>query len=395
MKRRTLTDIPGVYGCGMCCGIKPEKLDLCYIYVPECSGSAATFTTNYFRAPCVTYSEEVFAKNLIKAVVINSGNANAATGEPGYKNAQRTAAAAAEMLAISPNAVAVASTGIIGVALPIDKIESGLEKLLKAPLQCEGEKVSDAILTTDLVAKEVFLEREISGQRVAIAGTAKGSGMIAPNMATMLGFLATDISMTSEEAREFLKTAVQESFNMISVDTDTSTNDAVMLFSTGAKDVKLSDSATRHAVQDLITEACRELAIKIVRDGEGATKLISVHVKGAQLISDAQAVARSIIDSPLVKTAVHGADPNWGRIVMAIGKTPNVEIIAENVEVFFGTTKVFSGGLPIAFDRAALRTYLQGSDVEIYVDLGNGSATATAWGCDLSHGYVDINVAYS
>lgn len=390
-----ITDIDGVFGDGVNSGIKPEKLDLAYIYVPDCYASAGTFTRNKFAAPCVAYTKQCLERNTLKAIVVNSGNANAGTGVDGYQDTVKTAELAANFLDLHPEEIGIASTGIIGKRLPMDKVASGLEKLLANGTKTrKGNRVAHAILTTDLIDKQVYAETKIGGKKIAIAGITKGSGMIAPNMATMLGFLVANVRIPQHELQPLLHRAVDDTFNMISVDTDTSTNDMVLLLSTGAETLDVS-TGERQAFLDLLTEVCRELALKIVRDGEGATKVIEVIVQSAVSKDEARRIAKNIVDSPLVKTAIHGADPNWGRVLAAAGKDPSVTLDTETLVLSFAGVNVFSKGAPLPINRDEVRKKLSGDTVKIVLDLHCGSESATAWGCDLTKGYIDINVQYS
>ncbi|MCB0336134.1 MAG: bifunctional glutamate N-acetyltransferase/amino-acid acetyltransferase ArgJ, partial [Bdellovibrionales bacterium] len=379
------------YASGMHCGIKPQKKDLAFIYVPESKASAGVFTTNQFCAPCVEHNRSSLRNNQIfKLLIVNSGNANAVTGEPGVANVRRTTEVASKFFQCEASEVAIASTGIIGVQLPMEKLERGIEELSREPKASHADNAAQAIMTTDLVPKSAGLKRTIGDVELSVAGIAKGSGMIAPNMATMLGFMVTDADLSSAELQTSLTQAVQRSFNMMSVDTDTSTSDMVLLFSTGTKPV-----ADQGAFQELLTEVCIDLAKQIARDGEGAEKLIEVTVEQAASEQEAQAIAKSIINSPLVKTAVHGADPNWGRVIMAVGKTPHVTVKPEQCSLYFQDVCVLQNGLPLAFEKAVLREKLRAKDIFIRVRLGCGESCATAWGCDLSKGYIDINVDYN
>jgi len=392
----SFTNLKGVYGGATEAGIKAAGgLDLSYIYIPEAAGSAAVFTKNHFCAAPVTYSKACFASGVVKAVVINAGNANACTGELGMKNTVATAQHAAELLGLSQNEVAIASTGIIGVQLPMPKVEAGLATLLKNKNKQDGTAVAKAILTTDLKAKTSFITRTIDGQEITVSGITKGSGMIAPNMATMLAFVVTDASIDSVTLQSLLSDSVSNSFNMITVDSDTSTNDVVMLFSTGEKKINLQSAAVREEFLTLLREACTDLAKQIVIDGEGAEKLITVSVSTAASEADARKVALSIANSPLVKTAIHGADPNWGRILMAAGKVPDVQLDQTKAALFVCGVEIVKNGMPLAFDRKSLSQQLSAQSVTIDLQLNVGSSSATAWGCDLTKGYIDINTAYS
>ncbi|WKZ57354.1 MAG: bifunctional glutamate N-acetyltransferase/amino-acid acetyltransferase ArgJ [Bdellovibrionota bacterium] len=347
----TITDIEGVFAGATGCGIKAGRDDLSYIYLPAGCSSAAVFTRNLAAAACVQYSRAVFSKGVVRGVIINAGNANAATGRQGLRDAEETAKRAAAHLKCKPAHIAVASTGIIGVPLPMDKIRHGIDTLLGQPLVHEGTRVARAILTTDLVPKEVFLQQRIGRRPVTVSGIAKGSGMIAPNMATMLGFLVTDAAVPRATLQRMLRRAVDDSFNMTSVDTDTSTNDMVLLFSTGAVAIDGGDKRGLSSFETLLTDACQILAKKVARDGEGATKLIAVRVRGAKNPHHARTVARNIANSPLVKTAIHGADPNWGRVIAAAGKDPAIALKLEKLDVAFAGIPVMRRGTPLPLRR--------------------------------------------
>ncbi|MGE4170749.1 MAG: bifunctional glutamate N-acetyltransferase/amino-acid acetyltransferase ArgJ [Candidatus Margulisiibacteriota bacterium] len=390
-----ITDLDGVYAAALASGIKPNKLDLGYIFVPGAVASAGVFTQNKVAAPCVVFNKKNNDRHIVKAVVVNAGNANAATGEQGAKDVKKTAALAAEKLGLLPSEVAVASTGIIGVPLPMDKVEAGLNTLLKTPKVRHGDVLAKAIMTTDLCVKEVFVQKKIGKKNIVVAGMAKGSGMIAPNMATMLGFLVTNANLDHAHLQEALSHAVNRSFNMISVDTDTSTNDMVLIQATGERQFSVQDKAEWQAFLDLLTEACTHLAKLIAKDGEGATKLIEVTVNQAASVKDAKRLALSIVNSPLVKTAIHGADPNWGRVMAAAGKVEEAKLNPAKATLHFGEVLVFEKGAPTAFDVKALRTMLSGDTVQITLNLNLGKSAATAWGCDLTKGYIDINTQYS
>jgi glutamate N-acetyltransferase/amino-acid N-acetyltransferase len=277
----------------------------------------------------------------------------------------------------------------------MDKIEAGLEALLFDPRQRDGDSAAKAIMTTDLTQKEVFVTGKVAGARISVAGFAKGSGMIAPNMATMLGFIVTDAKVDSKTLSPLLKQAVDDSFNMTSVDTDTSTNDMVLAFSTGARGKKVTSPTAKREFLALLTRACQELAKQIAADGEGATKLIEVQVHGARNVKEARCIAKQIVNSPLVKTAIHGADPNWGRVLAAAGKNPSAKVDPHRVDLTFAGASVMRKGSIQPHDREAIRKRMSGDCVVVSLQLNLGTGCATAWGCDLTHGYVDINVSYN
>ena len=396
MTKITLTNLPGVYASGISAGIKNNgKKDLAFIFVPSAYGSAGVFTRSAFAAPPLLLTKQSMKKGTLRALIVNSGNANAGTGTAGMRDAKETASVAAKLLGIKASEIAVASTGVIGKPLPMDTVKAGLHKLLKNPLARDGDAAAKAIMTTDLTQKEVFMSATIAGQRITVAGCAKGSGMIAPNMATMLGFLVTDAKVDSRTLQRALKIAVDDSFNMTSVDTDTSTNDMVTVFSTGKKGRKVSSAADKKAFTALLTKACQHLAKLIAADGEGATKLIEVEVTGARTQSEARRIALNVVNSPLVKTAIHGADPNWGRVLAAAGKDPSLTVDPRKVDLTFAGAPVMKRGKIVAHNRDKIRKLLSVRDVPIRLNLNVGKGHARAWGCDLTHGYVDINVSYN
>lgn len=396
MAKKTITSLKGVFSAGIPANIKANgKRDLAYIFVPNACASAGVFTRSAFAAPPLIHTKECMRRGTLKALVVNSGCANAGTGKAGMRDAKRTAAFAAKRLGIKPQEVAIASTGIIGKLLPMDKIEAGLEKLLSRPTQRDGDSTAKAIMTTDLTQKEVYVSAKIGDQRVTVAGCAKGSGMIAPNMATMLAFLVTDVKIDSKTLQSALTSAVNDSFNMTSVDTDTSTNDTVLVFATGQKGKKLSSAADKRAFIQLLTSACQNLAKQIAADGEGATKLIEVEVIGARTETEARRVAMNVVNSPLVKTAIHGADPNWGRVLAAAGKDPSLKVDPTKVDLTFAGAPVMKRGKIVAHDRKKIRKLMSVRDIPIQLNLNLGKGKARAWGCDLTHGYVDINVSYN
>lgn len=392
---KKLTDISGVYASGTYCGLKSDssKLDLAYLYVPNATASAGVFTKNKFKAACITHTELALKNDTIKAVIINSGCANAATGPEGIENCKITAEKAASLLGIKNSQVATASTGIIGVQLDMKKILPGLDRILENPERKEIDLAANAILTLDTKIKLAFAEKG----KLQVGGFAKGAGMISPNMATMLGFMVTNVALTPTTLKRLLQKACDDSFNMISVDTDTSTNDMVLIISTGeieATDVKEEE------IFELIKQCSISLAKQIVADGEGAEKLIEANVKGANSELEAKIVAKNLINSPLVKTAIHGADPNWGRLMMAIGKEPSVRFNPDEIDVYLAGQLVFTKGRPGKFERSDLKKLLKAAEVKIDVNLNckasaQESYSATAWGCDLTKKYIDINTDYN
>ncbi|MGG5252186.1 bifunctional ornithine acetyltransferase/N-acetylglutamate synthase [Neobacillus sp. SM06] len=385
----------GFIAGGMHCGIKQNKLDLGYILSEVPAAVAGVYTTNVFQAaPLVVTQESLAKEHKVQAILVNSGNANACTGEQGINDAKTMQSEFAKKLGIPEHLVAVTSTGVIGEPLPIEKIQAGIGEIL----ELQHEDVSNfehAILTTDTDVKHVAVQLTINGKTVSIGGAAKGSGMIHPTMATMLGFVTTDAHIDHEDLSFVLKETTNQTFNMITVDGDTSTNDMVLVMANGlAGNEKLTqDHPDWPLFMDGFKLVCEALAKKIARDGEGATKLIEVQVKGAASIEDARALGKAIISSNLVKTAIYGTDPNWGRIVCAIGYS-GVPVNPNAISVSIGDFPVFEKGLPCSFIEEEVKAYLEQEDVHITVEVNQGNNDAAAWGCDLTYDYVKINASY-
>jgi glutamate N-acetyltransferase/amino-acid N-acetyltransferase len=393
---KSITEVAGVYASGIAAGIKANgKRDLAFVFVPQACGSAGVFTQSAFAAPPVQLSRQILRKGTIKAVVLNAGNANAGTGKLGLRDARETAKITAQLLGISPSEVAVASTGVIGRPLPMERVRVGLKQLLAKPLVRRGREAATAVMTTDLTRKEVYLTGLVGGKRISVAGFAKGSGMIAPNMATTLGVIATDAKISSVLLSKLLRDAADASFNMLSVDTDTSTNDTLLAFATGQNGPRITSKRHQQELLELLTLACVDLARSIAADGEGATKLIEVTVAGARSLRDARCIAKNIISSPLVKTAIHGADPNWGRVLAAAGKDPSARVEPQKIDLTFAGVSVMRRGEIVRHNRNRIHKLMLGKEVRIHLNLNIGKASAKAWGCDLTRGYVDINVSYS
>jgi glutamate N-acetyltransferase/amino-acid N-acetyltransferase len=393
---KSITEVAGVYASGIAAGIKANgKKDLAFVFVPQACGSAGVFTQSAFAAPPVQLSRQILRKGTIKAVVLNAGNANAGTGKLGLRDARETAKITAQLLGISPSEVAVASTGVIGRPLPMERVRVGLKHLLAKPLVRRGREAATAVMTTDLTRKEVYLTGLVGGKRISVAGFAKGSGMIAPNMATTLGVIATDAKISSVLLSKLLRDAADASFNMLSVDTDTSTNDTLLAFATGQNGPRITSKRHQQELLELLTLACVDLARSIAADGEGATKLIEVTVAGARSLRDARCIAKNIISSPLVKTAIHGADPNWGRVLAAAGKDPSARVEPQKIDLTFAGVPVMRRGEIVRHNRNRIHKLMLGKEVRIHLNLNIGKASAKAWGCDLTRGYVDINVSYS
>ena len=383
----------GFTASGIAAGLKPSgKPDLALLLAPQGAACAGAFTTSVVRAACVDLCHERLESTggRARALLINSGQANACTGDRGLIDSQRATQALADQLGVEAEAVLICSTGVIGVPIPMPTLLAGLDPLVSALSASGGEAAAMAILTTDLVDKQVALEAQLGGRRVRIGGMAKGSGMIHPDMATMLAFFSCDAGLEPEHWQAMVRRAVQRSFNAITVDGDTSTNDTVLAFAAGAT------LASEHhaALEQGLTEAMQHLARAIARDGEGATCLIEVQVEGAEDEPSALTVARTICGSSLVKTAVHGRDPNWGRIVAAAGRS-GVVFNPEQVALWIGSHQLMQGGQPLPFDRNSASATLREPTVRIRLRLGAGPGHGCAWGCDLSDQYVRINADYT
>jgi len=383
------TAAQGFMAGSMSCGIKPSgKPDLVLVASEAPATVAGVFTTNRVKAAPVLLCQRRVAGGRARAVVINSGNANACTGEAGMRAAERMAAAAARRLGVSADEALVLSTGVIGVPLLVDKIEAALPGLALSPQG--GADAARAIMTTDTRPKTAAVELEVDGRIVRVGGMAKGSGMIHPQMATMLAVITTDADVPSYDLQRHLTDAVGGSFNRIDVDGDMSTNDTVLLLANGASDVALSDELFAAA----LAAVCVSLARQVAADGEGATKLLEITVTGAVSVEDAERAARAITRSNLVKAAMYGNDPNWGRILCAAGYSGALLDPAKARLTLQGTA-LYADGLPLPFDAAAVSADLRAPEVSVQLDLGVGDAQATAWGCDLTPEYVHINADYT
>ncbi|MGI6091751.1 MAG: bifunctional glutamate N-acetyltransferase/amino-acid acetyltransferase ArgJ [Veillonellaceae bacterium] len=392
-----ITAPKGFKASGVKAGIKKSgKEDLAIVYSTVPAAGAAVFTTNVMAAAPVIVSRRNVAGGKISAFVVNAGCANACTGDVGLANAEAMARKTASLLNIEENQVVVASTGIIGVNLPMDKVEAGIEKAVNMLSEDDHNKARQAIMTTDTFPKSVAIDFMFGDAKVTMAGMAKGSGMIHPNMATMLAFITTDAAITPELLQKALTDAVNVSFNMITVDGDTSTNDMVAVMANGLAGNRLIDSADMPEYINFsiaLRELCIVLAKMVARDGEGATKFLEITVKGAESFADAKKAAMAIAKSPLVKTAFFGQDPNWGRIICAVGYS-EANVTPEKTSLLIGNVKLVDGGLPLDYDEQALRAVMAAHDIKVTVDLGMGQEEATVWTCDFSYEYVKINGEY-
>ena len=376
---------------------KTEKPDVAMIYSEHPASCAAMFTTNKFCAAPVILDREILKKGKARAVVINSGNANAATGEQGLKNAKLVETEAEKLLGLGEDEVFVCSTGVIGQQLPVEKVLEGVRRIAPDMSADKGSEAAWAIMTTDLVRKETALELELSGGTVRIGACAKGSGMIHPNMATMLAYITTDAKVEAAVVQEMLKKSTDKSFNMMTVDGDTSTNDSLFLLANGASGVAVETEEDKAAFAAALDDICMDMARRIASDGEGATHLITCEVTHAPDLKTARAVSRSVVCSNLFKAAVFGRDANWGRILCAIGYTPG-DFSIDKVCVWLSS----AAGEVYVCENAAYHPYseedaakvLAEHDVLVKVDMGTGDASAKAWGCDLTYDYVKINGDY-
>jgi glutamate N-acetyltransferase/amino-acid N-acetyltransferase len=379
-------------------GLKPSgALDLTLIYSEQPAVAAGALTTSQVRAACVTYCQQQLQTGQpVHAIVCNAGQANAATGHQGWQDACTTATAFAEALGIAPNQVLVASTGVIGRLIPMDKLVGAIPDLLAVTTREGGDLAAQGILTTDLVTKTIALESTDLQPAIRVGGIAKGSGMIHPNMATLLAFVTCDAPVEVGLWRNLLQEAVAVSFNQITVDGDTSTNDMLLALANGAAGgtVIRADDPRVPTLRAMVTQACIELAKKVARDGEGATCLIEVQVRGTDTDQAARTLARTISGSLLVKSAVFGRDPNWGRIAAAAGRA-GVPFNPDDLAIDLGPIPLMRAGQPLPFDREAGKKYLHSDPVVIQVQVGDGPGVGYAWGCDLSYDYVRINAEYT
>ena len=393
----TVTDPDGFTAGATYAGLKTyaeDKLDLGLLLSQVPGTVAGVFTTSAVRSPSVTLTRERVSKGKATALVVVSGIANACVGEQGLADAQEMAAQAARHLGLQDEEVLVGSTGIIGVELPMALIGSGIGRV---ELSMDGgHDLARAILTTDTRPKEGSVSFDVGGKAVTIGGIAKGSGMIHPNMATMLCYLTTDAEIGSVYLQEALKHAADSTFNMLSVDGDTSPSDTVLLFANGSAGAGVIEegSPEGNLFEQGLNQICAYLAKEIARDGEGASKLIEVTVEGATNTASARLAARTVVSSSLVKTAVHGADPNWGRIIAAVGRS-GADVDEGKITLYVNDVCIMEGGRPIPFHRDGVVALMQGTEVSFRIKLNLGEGQATAWGCNLSEEYVTFNSAYT
>jgi len=394
----TVTTPKGFLAGATCAGLKKKvegALDLAILSAEVPCAGAALFTTNRIKAAPVVLSRQRLQSGKVSAIVVNSGCANACVGEVGLGDAAEMTDLAARNLGVSPETVLVASTGVIGKRLPMGLINPGIKRIKVS--RDGGHKLARAIMTTDTVPKEAAVAVSADGGEFVIGGTVKGSGMLHPNLATFLCFLTTDAAAEPDFLKHALRKTADVSFNMVSIDGDTSTNDMVLIMADGMADGGRTispGSQQAEVFQAALNHLCIHLAKSIARDGEGASQLIEVNVSGASSFADAGLVARTIAGSPLVKTAVHGNDPNWGRIIAAAGRS-GVEVVESRINLSIGGICLLKAGCPVSFNEADVVRALGSSEVAINLELNLGTAKATAWGCDLSGEYVAINSEYT
>ena len=397
-----ITSPDGFLAAGISAGLKPSgKKDLALLYAPEGSSCSGTFTQSLARAYCVDLciNRLKVSEGKIRAVVINSGQANACTGSRGKIDSEIITHKLAHLLGLSKEEVLICSTGVIGEPIPVERVNMHLDLLVNSLDKTASSDAANAILTTDLQVKQIAYEAFINGRRVRIGGMAKGSGMIHPSMATMLSYITCDVGVDRKLWSDMIKGVAESSFNAITVDGDTSTNDTFLAFCSGEE----LDPKSLSILEEGLHLTAQYLAKSIARDGEGANCLLEIKVEGADSDLDAHAIARTIASSSLVKTAIHGSDPNWGRIIAALGRAGK-SFNLQDVQLWIGPYKIFSNGLPLDFDRQIVSSFMQArlkgkylidDLISIKLRIGLGKGSATAWGCDLSDQYVRINADYT
>ena len=396
-----ITAAKGFKSSSCAAGIKyKDRTDMAMVYSEKEAVCAGTFTTNQVKAACVKWDMLVNEKGLAQAIVVNSGIANACTGREGFAACESVAGAVSDELKVNSDRVIVASTGVIGMQLPVDKLVAGVKTMsgtLDDSIEA-GTASSKAIMTTDTVNKEITVSVEIDGKEVIIGGMCKGSGMIHPNMCTMLAFLGSDVAITKELLQEAVSEVVNETFNMITVDGDTSTNDTFMIMANGMSGVAITSKGRDYdAFREALMYVCRNLAMRMAADGEGATKLFEAEVVNAKSKDDARTLSKAIVGSALSKAAIFGRDANFGRFLCAMGYS-GAKFDEADVELYFvskaGKLKVFDHGVPLAFDEEEAVRIMSEDAVTVYVNMNEGEGCATAWGCDLTYDYVKINADY-
>lgn len=399
---RNISDVRGFKCWGAHMGIKSKRRDLALIWSEKPANAASVFTQNQVVAEPVKLSREHIKGGICQAIVVNSGNANAITGKQGWEGAVAMAEKTAELLNIPRETVLVGSTGLIGEPFPTEKVLEGIEECVQklSNRKIAGSLAANAILTTDTFAKEGFTSFKVGDKSINMAGIAKGSGMIHPNMGTMLAYICCDAAIAQPLLDKALRKAVNKTFNMITVDGDTSTNDMVSILCNGmAENEEITDENSEEYILfcDELEELCRHLAKLIVSDGEGSTKIVEYRVEHAATLDEARTMVHTVMNSNLVKTAIFGTDPNWGRILMAAGNS-GVNFDPDKLDLYIGTNrsiKILEQGQPTSQDRSELKKEMQSSNITIVIDLNGGKESAVGWGCDLSYEYVRINAEYT
>jgi glutamate N-acetyltransferase/amino-acid N-acetyltransferase len=391
----SVTSVQGFTAAGIFCGIKKQKKDLSLIYSEKGCTAAGTFTLNKVKAAPLLVSQNVIKNQKeVKAILVNSGNANACTGDNGYKDALAMQQRCADKLGITKDEVIISSTGVIGQLMPMEKLLSGIDNIVPNLSANGGLDAAEAIMTTDKKKKSFAVEVELSKGKITIGAICKGSGMIMPNMATMLAFITTDAKIESDHLQKMLIHSVKNSFNKITVDGDTSTNDMVVLLANGVTSISIiPNSSDSILFREALTALCVEMAKSIVSDGEGATKLVEIKVQGAHSEEDADLVGKAVANSSLVKTAIHGEDANWGRIMSAVGNS-GAEIEPNKMSIYFNNLPVVLPDYNIVLDEALAKQVLSNKEFEIKINLNGGKFSTSWWTCDFSIDYVKINASY-
>lgn len=386
----------GFFATGVACGLKKDgKKDLAIVCSEDSAAAAGIFTTNIIKGHSLQLTMDHIKSGYANAIIINSGSANACVGEKGYKDAVEISEITASLLECQPKNILVGSTGVIGKPLDMDAVRTGLEAAVSGMTADGGHDAEEAIMTTDTVPKEIAIELEIQGEKVVIGAMAKGSGMIHPNMATMIGIITTDVNISRSLLDKALKEIVKSTFNRVSVDGDTSVCDMVIILANGMADNSgiIDEDKAYEEFKSALEYVCTHLSKLIAKDGEGATKLIEITVDGASSKDDAYKAVSSVAKSPLVKTAVFGEDANWGRIITAIGYSGAL-FNANKVDIQIGNLPVCKNGIALAFDEDKAEEILKNDEVEIYINLNSGDFSDRMWTCDFTYDYVKINASY-
>lgn len=385
----------GFAAAGVRAGFKQQGEDLALIVSERPASAAGVFTKNVVKAACVQINRERTPSNSIRAVLVNSGNANSYTGEQGMRDAYASAEEVARLLGLEATDVLIASTGIIGQKLPMDKMLTGIDLAVKALSPTGGADAARAIMTTDTRPKEASAEVVLGGVTVRLGGMAKGAGMICPNMATMLSYVTTDAAISPETLQKCLSKSVETSFNCLTIDGDSSTNDMLVVLANGmAGNARIEgEGPDLDEFQRALDAVTISLAKQIASDGEGATKMVEITVSGAESFTGARQIAKTVANSPLVKTAMFGNDPNWGRVLAAAGRA-DVDFDPNAASLWFGDIRLVENGEPIAFDEQAAHELLTRKEIAVHMEVGNGPGTSTVWTCDFSYDYVKINAEY-